>query len=227
MQYMKYGLDTSAGILGVCVRVGADNVKVHGNTVVGDEKPHIEFFTGHHRGRTLVESFINSSAEPETTMRFTSRYGPLYGFCGLTPRGEPRKLRFPLGAWLDGQARAMTLWDSPTAVAEDEILESVQGGNLVRIGGKLHYCCPCVFAFMELEILAIPPDRRWICPRPGCGTRFVREDLKDKYCSAACKTWARNQSKLAWWNRNKEERLAKRKVARSKKRRKRGTRKAR
>lgn len=224
---MKYGLDTSAGVLGVCVRVGADDVKIDGSSVVGQEKAQVEFFTGHSRGRTLVESFINSSAEPETIMRFTSRYGPIYGFRGLTPRGQLRGLRFPLGAWRDAKARAITIWDSAAAIAEDELLESVQGGDLVRIRRKLHYCCPCVFAFMELEILAIPPDRRWICPRPGCGTRFVREDLKDRYCSSGCKNWARNQSKLAWWNRNKEECLAKRKVARSGKRRMHGTRKAR
>jgi hypothetical protein len=229
---MKYHLDRYASGIGFCVLVGADDVRIEGGWVVGREKPDPDIVRHPARGRTVAESFMNRSSKLGAVTRFTSRYGPLFGFWRNEEkdREKLRCLRFPVSSWHEAQIKATEIWDSRTVPREDQIREFVGGdGDVIYIGGEVVFCCPCIFSFVVLEILAIPPERRWKCARPECGTRYVRDDLKNKYCGPACTKWAEKQSKLAYWNRNKEEYLAERKSnrARTRNRRKDGTRKTR
>ena len=212
MQCMRYGLDRFETRIHFCVLVGAINVQCSSGVVTGKQNPKAAFLTGSGRQRS-VEDFLNSSVTPEQVVSFTSRYGPLHGYID----SNPTAFRFTLEDWRIAQVAMTDFWESPWGTQSKPVnFEVKPGERFFYLGSELYYVCTSIFRFVELQTIACPAERRGICARPGCSQKFVRTDLKEKYCSGRCSALARCESKLRHWNRNKRTYLAERKAKRSK-----------
>jgi hypothetical protein len=167
--------------------------------------------SGHQVSRptVLCEDFLNANS-PESILRFTKRYGPLFRQYRHSdfPVGLP--FRFAVEKWQEFQYDIKSFWghreaDFRFAVGRNLDAEAVEEDFVISKKGHK-------FVFADLSRLILffvhflDAEMQRACARPECRKFFFATRLDQTYCGdEECKQWGKRRSKRDTWNRNKEK----------------------
>jgi hypothetical protein len=216
-------LDSTERNIRFTVLVGRSTADADGERICGERK---EAGRPGAKSRSVTEDFLNCGGNVASILSFTRRYGPLD-----EPSGQ-RQFQFEIANWKEEQARIRFWWEMFAKISTTSSIKSMvidtRPHDQFRMGKEgLVFECASLLQYMRLEIASLPSERLRTCLREGCGLHFVAHDLKEKYCSGACKRVERNKAKLRYWNQHKAELLAERISRRKAERKKNVTRKTR
>jgi hypothetical protein len=190
---------------------GVKDVEIQDQEIVGLWREELRLYTGP-SGRTLVEQFVNWANDPQGTLRFVRRYGPL-------SKPQPGQVfRQSLQQWRKHQAFLQGQWRmTPLGYTI-----GMKDGEMLRIAPKkLSLTVESLERFLEFEIWLAPAARRRICARPHCETPwFIATNPKQQFCTEKCAEWAQRQHKQQWWAEHGDQWRKERKARRSRQKKK-------
>ena len=180
--------------------IGATNVRLHGPEIIGDWKQKASDYYGE-RGLTLAQRFAVLPCDAESILKFTQRWGPLFG----SPYDGRDGFCFRIESWRQSQIEFMKLWRgvrrtgaSPWESNEQTWVEFRPKAVILR--------CPDLFTFMVFELLSNAKALR-VCERPSCPhPYFLAQHGKERYCSTECANWAQSEWKKRWHDQQRQKR---------------------
>ena len=181
--------------------IGATNVRLHGAEIIGDWKQKASDYYGE-RGLTLAQRFAVLPCDAESILKFTQRWGPLYG----NPIDGKDGFCFSVESWRQNQFVFRKLWRSVrrTGAAPWETQERIWVDFKPK---AVTLRCPDLFTFMVFELLNNAKALR-VCKLPSClHPYFLAQHGKEQYCSPECANEAQSEWKRRWHEKQREKRM--------------------
>jgi hypothetical protein len=184
---------------------GVENVRMAGDTVIGQFKPTLSEIAGT-RNDSLIQRFVNWPDDAKSIVRFTRRYGPLEVSPVIGGSFE-----FHLSAFKSAQEHFRGMWRHPRNHSNLELLN--QGGVLKYRGRSLTYTAPTLYAFLHADLTTSPVERVRVCKRKECPhPYFIAGHLKQRFCSDDCAEEGQRVLKREWWERHGQSWRSKRRT---------------
>jgi len=181
-----------------CALAGVCDVRLVGEEIRGRWKQDEELTRYYGPPKELlVQKFVNWRDDPDSAVKFTSRYGPLY----LPP--EPGKeFSTRVEYWRNQQMKFRTNWGDIVSSKNKkfDFYSSIQHSFLSVVNGELELCVGKLADFLVLELCLCDRKRLRVCAAEDCHSPyFIAPHGRQQYCSDLCAQVGQRKAKLRWW----------------------------
>jgi hypothetical protein len=176
-----------------CVLSGVKDANFNGDILSGTFLKDLVERVGHPRG-LLIEKLVNWPDDPESIRQFTLQYGPLEK--DFVPDAE---FSFDMQSFRVAQEHFRGMWRNLDQFSEWKMDDTTMRFHRGSVACRTR----TLKTFLHFDLLTCPAERIKVCKREACEhPYFIADDLKRKFCSAACAEEGRRELKRDWWLKN-------------------------